>query len=256
MIPLKINFLSKNYKKVKALNKLSFEIKPGLLYGFIGANGAGKTTTIDIIANILKSDSGDLEIFGEKLKPGDWRYKARVGFVLEKPRYIEHLTGKEFLEFSGTMQNLCKSDINLRLNELLELLELNEKQNQLIKTYSKGMKKKISLACAMIHNPELLILDEPLEGIDPVSSNRIKKLLKAFVKKRKTVFLSSHELSTLEDICDELIIIHKGKNIFQGTIDQLKEKSGLASDVITKISLEELFVKLIGEDKREISLSW
>lgn len=254
MIPLKINSLNKNYKKVKALQELCFELQSGKLYGFIGTNGAGKTTTIDIIANVLKTDSGELEIFGEKLNPGDWKYKARVGFVLEKAKYIEHLTGKEFLEFSGIMQNLTNGDINLRSNELLELLDLTEKKDELIKSYSKGMRKKISLASAMIHNPDLLVLDEPLEGIDPVSSNRIKKMLKEFVKKNKTVFLSSHELNTLEDICDELIIIHKGKNIFQGTIEKLKEKSGLNSTEISKTSLEELFVKLVGEEEK--NLSW
>ena len=256
MIPLKIESLNKKYKKIKALDNLSFEVQRGKLYGFIGSNGAGKTTTIDIVANILKADSGTLEVFGEKLKPGDWKYKSEVGFVLEKPRYIEHLTGKEYLEFAGVMFNLEKDDIKKRVDDLIELLDLSDKKDELIKTYSKGMKKKISLAGALIHSPELLILDEPLEGIDPVSSNRIKKLLKSLTEKGKTVFVSSHELNTLEDVCDEMIIIHKGKNIFQGTTEELKVKCGNSDKDLTKLSLEEMFVQLIGEDKKEVSLDW
>jgi len=253
---LKIEHLNKDYKNTKAINNLSITLKQGKLYGFVGINGAGKTTTINILANILKPDSGKIEILGEKIKHGDWEYKSKVGFVLEEPKYIEYLTGLEFLKFAGIMQNLDETIIKTRSIELLDFLELNDKYNELIKTYSKGMKKKISLATALLHNPELLILDEPLEGIDPVSSNRIKKLLKKFINNDKTVFISSHELGTIENICDEFIIIHKGSNIFQGTIEMLKEKIGITNEELINSSLEELFVKLIGKDSNNKTLSW
>jgi ABC-2 type transport system ATP-binding protein len=256
MSPLKIEHLNKSYRNTKAINNLSIEIKPGKLYGFVGINGAGKTTTINILANILKPDSGKIEMLGKEIKSGDWQYKSKVGFVLEEPKYIEHLTGAEFLKFAGIMQNLDETITKARSKELINFLELNDKQNDLIKTYSKGMKKKISFATALLHNPKLLILDEPLEGIDPVSSNMIKKLLKNFIKNGKTVLISSHELGTIEDICNEFIIIHQGSNIFQGTMGMLKEEIGVTNEELINSSLEELFVKLIGKDSNIKTLSW
>ena len=146
---LKIEHLNKVYKNTKAINNLSITLKRGKLYGFVGINGAGKTTTFNILANILKPDSGKIEILGEKIKHGDWEYKSKVGFVLEEPKYIEYLTGLEYLNFAGIMQNLDETIIKTRSIELLDFLELNDKYNNLIKTYSKGMKKK-NITCHSI----------------------------------------------------------------------------------------------------------
>lgn len=249
--------LSKTYNRnKKALNKLSFKVVQGTITGFVGRNGAGKTTTINILAGILKPDNGEVKIMDEIIKPGNWKYKSRVGFVLEKPNYVENLAGRQYLEFASVMYNINKIDAKNRIDELLDFMELKDEIKKSIKEYSKGMKKKISLATALINNPELLILDEPLEGVDPVSSNNIKKLLGSLIEKGKTVFISSHELGVIEKICDEIIIIEKGENIFAGTINELKNKSGVSDEEIINTSLEDLFVKLIGESTTQKKLSW
>jgi len=238
--------VSKTYKKnVTALNGLNIAVEQGKLTGFIGVNGAGKTTTINIISGLLLPDSGNVKVFGEGLRKGDWSYKKSIGFVLEKPAYLEYLTGQEFLEFVSVMFEMSEDISKNRINELLEFFELTTKSEELIKNYSKGMRKKISLAAAILPRPKLLVLDEPLEGLDPISAYKTKKLFRSFVENGGTIFFSSHELGTVEDICDEIVIIHQGKNHFQGTIENFKKQFSIESSDITSLPLEELFVKMI-----------
>lgn len=252
--------VSKTYKKkITALNGLNIEVEQGKLTGFIGVNGAGKSTTINIISGLLLPNSGGVKIFGEEIKKGDWAYKKNLGFVLEKPTYLENLKGQEFLEFVSIMFEMPEDISKTRINELLDFFELTTKPNELIKTYSKGMRKKISLAAAILPKPKLLVLDEPLEGLDPISANQTKKLLRTFVQNGGTVFFSSHELGTVEDICDEIIIIHEGKNRYQGTVENFKKQFSLEPSEITSLSLEELFVKMInknGQDEKSGVFSW
>lgn len=246
-------------KKITALNELNISVEQGKLTGFIGINGAGKSTTINIISGLLVPNSGGVKVFGEEIKKGDWAYKRDIGFVLEKPSYLEYLTGKEFLDFVSIMFEMPEEMAQDRIKELIEFFELTAKPKELIKTYSKGMRKKISLAAAILPKPKLLILDEPLEGLDPISANQTKKLLRTFVQNDGTVFFSSHELGTVEDICDEIIIIHEGKNQFQGTVENLRMQFSLDPSDISSLSLEELFVKMIKKDvkdKKSNVFSW
>lgn len=243
-------------KETTALNELNISVEQGKLTGFIGINGAGKSTTINLISGLLIQNSGIIKIFDAEIKGGEWQYKEDIGFVLEKPAYLEYLTGKEFLDFVSLMFEMPEEIAQGRIKELLEFFDLTTKPKELIKTYSKGMKKKISLAAAILPRPKLVVLDEPLEGLDPISANQTKKLLRTYVENGGTVFFSSHELGTVEDICDEIIIIHEGKNLFQGTVDKLKKQSLLGSADITSLSLEELFVKMIKKDGKENSFSW
>lgn len=245
--------VSKTYKKnITALNGLNIAIEQGKLTGFIGVNGAGKTTTINIISGLLLPDSGNVKIFEEEIRKGDWAYKKNIGFVLEKPTYLEYLTGQEFLEFVSIMFEMSEDISKNRIDELLEFFELTAKSKELIKTYSKGMRKKISLAAAILPRPKLLVLDEPLEGLDPISAYKTKKLFRSFVENGGTIFFSSHELGTVEDICDEIIIIHHGKNQFQGTVENFKQQFSIESSDITALSLEELFVKMINKNDKNI----
>lgn len=237
-------------RKTIALNELNISVEQGKLTGFIGINGAGKTTTINIIAGLLLPDSGNVKIFEEGIIIGNWAYKKSIGFVFEKPAYLEYLTGREFLEFVSIMYEMNEDISKNRINELLEFFELTAKPKELIKTYSKGMRKKISLAAAILPRPRLLVLDEPLEGLDPISANKTKKLFRYFVENGGTIFFSSHELGTVEDICDEIIIIHQGKNRFQGTVEKFKKQFSIESSDITSLSLEELFVKMIDKDNK------
>ncbi|MEW6703089.1 MAG: ABC transporter ATP-binding protein [Bacteroidota bacterium] len=246
-------------KKITALNELNISVVQGKLTGFIGINGAGKSTTINIISGLLVPNSGGVKVFGEEIKKGDWAYKRDIGFVLEKPSYLEYLTGKEFLDFVAIMFEMDEETAQTRIKELLDFFDLMEKPKELIKTYSKGMRKKISLAAAILPKPKLLVLDEPLEGLDPISANQTKKLLRAFVQNGGTVFFSSHELGTVEDICDEIIIIHKGENQFHGTVEDLKKQFSIESSDINSHSLEELFVKMIKKnttDEKSNVFSW
>ncbi len=245
--------VNKSYrKKNKALNNISFEVKSNTITGLIGRNGAGKSTTINLLANILKPDSGEIKVLNEILKPGNWKYKSSVGFILEKYNFVENLTGKEYLNFASVMHNLDRDYSKTRINELLSFLDMENESSKLIREYSKGMKKKLAFAASLLHKPQLLILDEPLEGIDPVSANATKKLLRSLVSKGVTVFISSHELGTLQDLCDKIIIIHKGENIFQGSFDELRKQTNIS---VENVSLEELFIRIIGEDRIK-ELSW
>lgn len=252
---ISFNQVNKTYnKKNKALIDLTFDLKPGIT-GFIGLNGAGKSTTINILSGLLSVDTGEVKILDNPIKAGDWKYKSEVGFVLEKASYLENLTGQEYLTFAGIMYNMDKKLIDNRVKELIEYFELPYDDNKQIKEYSKGMKKKISLSCALLNNPKLLVLDEPLEGLDPISINRAKKLLLQLKSTGVSIFISSHELGTIEEICDDIIIINKGLKVFQGNFDELIEFSGLSVQEAKSISLEELFVKLVG-DNSEKKLSW
>ncbi|MFA3782322.1 ABC transporter ATP-binding protein [Melioribacteraceae bacterium 4301-Me] len=241
--------VTKTYKKnITALNRLNITVKQGKLTGFIGVNGAGKTTSINIISGLLLPDFGNVKIFEEQIRKGDWAYKKSIGFVLEKPAYLEYLTGQEFLEFVSIMFEMSEDISKNRINELLEFFELTAQAKELIKTYSKGMIKKISLAAAILPRPKLLVLDEPLEGLDPISAYKTKKLFRSFVENGGTIFFSSHELGTVEDICDEIVVIHQGKNQFQGTIENFKKQFSIESSDITSLPLEELFVKMIDKN--------
>ncbi len=250
--------VSKTYKKkTLALNELSFSIRQGELNGFIGVNGAGKSTAINIISGLLLQNSGDIVIFEKVIKKGDWSYKKDIGFVLEKPAYLEYLTGFEFLEFVSIMFEMQEDIAKSRINELLDFFDLKSKPKELIKTYSKGMRKKISLAAAIMPKPKLLVLDEPLEGLDPISANQTKKLLRTFVQNGGTVFFSSHELGTVEDICDTIIILHEGKNRFQGTINDFKSRFSKGRTEVGNLSLEELFVKMVNNNELDTKvISW
>jgi len=248
---LQIKDFRKKYKKTVAVNNLNLKIKRGSFFGFIGPNGAGKSTTVNFIAGLLKKDQGELQFDGDIITESSYIYKGRIGFVLEKSMYLEKLTGKEFLHFAGQMQNVDLPTVKQRTDELLTFLELTGKQDELIEKYSSGMKKKISLAAALIHDPDLLILDEPFEGIDPVSAKKIKANLKLMVEKGKTILLTSHVLEIVESLCTDIAIINKGNLLYDGTVAALHEKFSREN-----LNLEEIFIKLIAPEQGEARLSW
>jgi len=257
MKAIEIKKLYKSYKDVKALVDLDLSVDKGTITGFVGSNGAGKSTTINILANILKKDSGTVKILNEEIKTGDWKFKSLVGFVLEQPKYLEYLTGKEFLEFAGTMQKISRDILSIRVDELIAVFELDVKKYKLIKTYSKGMRQKIALASALLNNPELLILDEPFEGLDPISRKKAKDILKRMRNNGKTIFISSHSLLEVEDICDEVAIINKGKIVYQSATKDIRNKIKNKLTKETYQSLEEVFIDLTTEGQDEAkTLSW
>lgn len=258
MNSLELHGLRKRYKrKIQALDGLDLEVPAGSIFGLLGPNGAGKSTAINIIAGVVRRNDGEVRVLGEPIGDFDYEYKRRTGFVLEKPVYIEKLTVKEYLEFAAAMFGLEESEGRQRAGELIRFFHLEDKQDKWIETYSSGMKKKVSLAAALIHHPELLILDEPLEGIDPVSAKLIKDNLRLMAEQGVTVLISSHGLDTIEKLCDRIAIIHKGKRVLQVRTEDLRSRIKNEITGETFQSLEEIFLETVGSgDGQEQTLSW
>lgn len=255
MNAIEICDFTKSYKGHRAVDGLSINVPEKSFFGLLGPNGAGKTTTVHFIAGLIRRDKGTLRVLGEEIGDNSYEYKRKLGFVLEIPTYIEKLTGYEFLTFTGKMRGLDEKIIRARSDELLELLGLSESANKLIEKYSQGMKKKIQFAAAIIHNPDLLILDEPFEGIDPISAKLIRDNLTLMISKGKTILLTSHMLDIVEKLCTEVAIINLGKLVFQGSTSRIREtfeqEKGKESG-----GLEDLFLRLTYEGRQVEKLSW
>lgn len=260
MNAVEINHLTKIYKKSTcAVDDFSLTIPLSTIFGIAGPNGAGKSTIMNILAGVVNKTGGKFTILGHEVNKGDYGYKRKVGFVLEKPHYIEKLSVKDYLHFCGVMHELSIDEIESRVLELLLFFELDDKQDEWIEFCSKGMKKKVSLAAALIHRPELLILDEPLEGIDPVSVKQIKDTLRLMTERGVTVILSSHNLDTVEKFCDEVAIIHKGKLVLQIRTENIHGKIKNEESQERYQSLEEIFIDVVSahdNGKIKSKLSW
>ena len=210
-----ITALSKQYAhgKHKALDNLSLVLDAGTSLGLIGVNGAGKTTLLHVIAGLIKRDSGSVRLFGKEIHAGDYAYKRRVGFLLDKAFYFEKLTPAEYLEFAAGMYGLQSAESRQKTEELLAFFDLVDSADVLTERLSRGMKQKVSLAAAIIHEPELLILDEPFDGIDVPSAEAIRQILLKMNDGGVTVLITSHNLEIVETLCTECAIIDKGKSV-------------------------------------------
>ena len=235
---------------LKALNGLNLSVPQGSIFGLIGPNGAGKTTTINCITDLLDIDAGTIKIFGKDLNDHGLFIKRKMGALYENTDDLFlYLTGEEYLQFTGEVYGLDKNTITERSNLLLEYWELNSYRYMLINEYSKGMRKKISLASILLHNPDLIIMDEPFDGLDALSVNKLKQLIKRLREKGKTVLITSHILSYIEDLTDEVAILHKGKVVFQSPTSEMrtKAKNELSNEKYN--SLEEIFLDLTSTNK-------
>ena len=224
--PLTIQNLCKTYKKglkkkVPALRDVNLSVQSGQVYGFVGPNGAGKSTTIKIALGLLRPDSGEVGFFGQNSQ--NYRARARVGFVPEEPNLYDHLTGKEFLYFASRLAGVSKQDISTKTNRLLERVNMMEAGERRLRTYSKGMQQRLALAQALVGDPELIIMDEPLSGLDPVGRMEIQGLISSLKEQGKTIFFSSHILSDVESICDQVALIINGEIKYTGTPENIEE---------------------------------
>ena len=254
---LDIDCLTKTFENGhRALDGLSLSVHAGSIFGFLGLNGAGKTTTIRVLAGLTGKDGGTVRMFGNEIRRDDDSYKQHMGFVLDEPLYFEWMSTEEFLHFVGTMYDLSPDAIGHRTTELLEFLDLTDKREERIETLSSGMKKKISLAAAIIHKPRLIVLDEPLEGIDALASSSIKETLKLMAGGGMTIVITSHVLDTVEKLCDEVAIIHHGKTVLQCRTADIRRKAKKALGNETYASLEELFIDLVSDKVKKKHLSW
>lgn len=237
---IKISNLTKKYDDLIAVDHLNLNIE-NELFVFLGPNGAGKTTTIRMMTGLLRPSEGSVSLGGYDIQNQSIAAKQKFGLIPDTPNLYEKLTAREFVQFIGNLYEVDRNDIEKRMNRLFELFELNDRADDLIQSFSHGMKQKCALSAALIHDPDILFLDEPTVGLDPKSARNLKDLLRGLVKKGKTVFMSTHILEIAESMCDRVGIINKGKLIAHGTMDELRK----LSDQEDK-SLEDIFLKLTG----------
>ncbi|MCW4020194.1 MAG: ABC transporter ATP-binding protein [Candidatus Bathyarchaeota archaeon] len=235
----------KAYDEVQALRGLKLEVHRGEMFGLVGPNGAGKTTALKIIVGLLKMDKGSVTVNGCNIAEEPYEYKRFIGYVPEDVSLPEYLTLEEFLIYSGKIRDVSQEQIAKRMDFYLRTFDLEDKRKTLILLLSRGMKQKAAVASALIHDPDLLILDEPLIGIDPAGQHRIKEMFNERIRHDKAVFISTHMLDTAERMCDRVAVIHKGRNVASGDLKRLQGLSEKGEDA----TLEEVFLKLTEEEE-------
>ena len=226
-------------KDFKAVDNLSLNIEEGYIYGFLGPNGAGKTTTLKMITGILRADKGQILINNIDVDKNPLEAKAQFGFVSDNPDLFLKLKGIEYLNFIGTVYDMNQRKLRENIFKYSKMFDMNEVLNNKIESYSHGMRQKIAIIGALIHEPKIWILDEPLTGLDPKSSFTLKEMMREHANKGNVVLFSTHVLEVAEKVCDKVAVIAKGKLLFNGTINEMKEKVGEDD------SLERMFLELV-----------
>jgi ABC-2 type transport system ATP-binding protein len=258
MLAIEIQGLRREFDGIVAVDGIDLSVEAGSFYGFLGPNGAGKSTTIKMLTGLLHPSAGTATILGHDVVHDSIEAKRAIGVVSEELSLFDRLTGIEYLTFVGRMYGLDRKMIVSRSDELLELMGLTAAPEKLVVDYSHGMKKKLALAAALIHEPKVLFLDEPFEGVDAIASSLIRDLLQRLRDRGVTIFLTSHILEIVERLCTDLAIIHQGKLVAQGPLDVLL--AGVPSgqpNVSTTKTLEQIFLEATGaDDEPPATLSW
>lgn len=246
--------LTKRFGEKLAVDHIDLAVEEGEFFGFLGPNGAGKSTTINMLVGLLRPTAGRARIAGIDVWQEPIAAKRELGVLTERLNLYERLTGREFVQFAGTMYDLVDREVRGRTEELLDLLDLEEDADELIVDYSQGMRKKTALAAALIHAPRVLFLDEPFEGIDAISGRVIRDVLQQLRERGTTIFFSSHILEVVERLCSRVAVIAHGKIVAEGTIPELRRQARAGEET----TLEELFLQAVGagEDATEGRLSW
>ena len=245
--------LTKKYGQFVAVDSLNLCVHPGEVYGFLGPNGSGKSTTIRMLTGILAPTSGSVAICGYDLKKEPEKAKALIGYVSDEPVLYERLTGMEFLDFMGDLYGVPRGVRRTRAQEMLGLLGLEDKGADLIQSYSKGMRQKVAIAGALLHEPKILVMDEPVSGLDPMSARVLKSLVRKLARSGAAVLISTHLLEIAERMCDRIGILVAGRLIADGTMRELRAKTGDVSDGKT---LEDVFISLAaGEEYKDVIAS-
>ncbi len=239
--------LQKSYNGKPAVRGLELEVRRGEFFGFLGPNGAGKTTTIHILTGVIAASAGEVEVLGMSVPDQMHAVKQLIGVVPDENVLFDRLTGYEFLEFAGRMYGLERPVAAERAKELMELFELDLRADTLIAGYSKGMKKRVALGAALIHRPQLFLLDEPFEGVDPVGARLMKEILVRQVAGGAAVFLTSHVLEVVERLCDRVAIIAEGRVVAEGSVDELRA---------AEETLEDIFLRVVGGERAMQPLAW
>ncbi len=244
---IEVHNLRKVYGTKAAVDGLTLSIPAGCFFGFLGPNGAGKTTTIKMLMGLAPPTGGTIALFGLPMPEKALEIKQQIGLVPDESLLFDHLTGGEFIEFAGRIYQLDRAVARQRTRELLELFELDSAGNKLISEYSKGMRKRVAMAAALIHRPKLFLMDEPFEGVDAVGARLMKDILLDQVRHGATIFLTSHVLEVVERLCDRVAIIRDGKLVIDGSMAELRGEAA---------TLEEAFVRAVGAGRTFGSLDW
>ena len=245
---LSTRLLTKRYGSLTAVEDLDLEVGAGELFGFLGPNGAGKTTTIKMLVGLLRPTSGSARVADIDILAEPEQAKARIGYVPDAATLYEKLSAREFLEFSGDLYHVERRLRDRRIDALLKLFDLESRGNDFLSGYSRGMRQKVSLAAALLHDPQVLFLDEPTVGLDPQSARQMKDILQDFCKEGKTVFMSTHILEIAERMCTRLAIINHGRLIAMGSLQELRHMVGQDGQ-----SLEQIFLELTGSREEDVS---
>jgi len=253
MAAIEINNLTKDYevgfwrkRKVRALDGLSLTVQPGQIFGFLGANGAGKTTTLKLLMRLIYPTAGSARILGSDI--GDISMHARIGYLPENPYFYDYLTPREFLDYCGELFGLDQSARRKRTEELLTLVNLDSKSwKRQLRKFSKGMLQRVGLAQALVNDPEIVFLDEPMSGLDPVGRREVRDLIASLRANGKTVFMCSHILSDIEVLCDSVAILKQGRLAHAGSIDELRAREASAFEIIATNAAPSLLKLWLGK---------
>ncbi|MHA1839721.1 MAG: ABC transporter ATP-binding protein [Candidatus Ranarchaeia archaeon] len=241
---IKVSNLTKSYGNKLAVNKLSFSVKEGEIYGLLGPNGAGKTTTVRCIMGIIDHDAGDIKVFGKDPRSNPVEVKRRIGYLPEDVILYETLSPREFLDFIGSIRRLTKEDYEPRLRQLVDAFGLSSYYDTTIAALSHGTKQKVAIIAALIHEPALLVLDEPFSGIDARSARIFKDLMRVHVEKGGGILFSTHIMEVAERICDKIGIINNGVLVAEGSVNSLRKMIDEAG-----ASLEDIFLKITEQEE-------
>lgn len=242
---LKINNVSKNYGNFTAVKDLNLEVYKGEIFGFLGINGAGKTTTLKMITGILSPSAGEVIVAGHSMATDSIAAKKITGYIPDRPYIYPKLTGREFLYFCADLYQVAPDEAEVRIDNLLKEYTLTRWQDELVESYSHGMKQRLATCAALVHNPELLVIDEPMVGLDPHGAKMLKDALKRYSEAGTTVFLSTHSLNVAEELADRLAIIHKGSLLITGTLEEIRAKSSSS-----RLDLESVFIELTSQEEQ------
>jgi ABC-2 type transport system ATP-binding protein len=241
--------LTRQFGRLTAVDSIDLRVDAGQFFGFLGPNGAGKSTTIKILTGLLAPTSGRMELLGLDFEKHTLEVKSQIGVVPEGMGLFERLTGIEYLRFVGRMYGLDRATTEKRTEELLEFMQLADREKTLIADYSHGMQKKLALAAAVIHGPRILFLDEPFEGVDALAAGALKALLGRMTERGVTIFLTSHVLEIVERLCSHVAIIHKGRLVAQGSMEELRR--GVGEQEGERKTLEQIFLSIVGQSGAE-----
>jgi ABC-2 type transport system ATP-binding protein len=239
--------LTKRYNGIPAVLDVSFHIQRGQVLGYLGPNGSGKSTTVKMLTGLIAPSTGQMFFDGARIHDGDPAFCRKLGYVPEEPQLYSHLTGPEYLRLAGRLHSIPRRTLEQKIDAFVDLFSLTDARYELLLNYSKGMRQKILLSAALLHNPEVLILDEPFSGLDVGAALVLRKLLKALAREGKVILYSSHVLEVVEKVCSEVVILHKGKVVAYDTVERLRELQASPS-------LESVFAQLaVPEDTAAIA---